>query len=217
MPEKNHFIPPPVIAALGPAYKALEEKNFLEALRLSTAYVSDTNAITRLEAAKVAAVAHFELGNFVAAGPLFKAVAQTEPTPRHWLSALTCFALENNPTEARAAFKQAEITCAQPHTEQWESDEPTFSYILYYYIQALCDTKQLDEAATELARLAALYLATNGEPSALPLPLLLEVAARVHRARSITAELPAWLDTLGASASAPDADTIAQYKAKLQK
>lgn len=216
MPGKNHFISPPAAAALGPAFKALEEKNYAEALKLATAYLSDTNPTTSLEAAKAAALAHFQLGDFSAAAPLFSKVALGSSTPHNWLNVLTSLTLAKKPDGTKDILETVEKVCAQPPDGGWE-DEPSFAFVLYYFIQALCDTGEFAKAQEELNRLAELYNSslhahTQNLP---PLTNLLELAVRVFSGQKQLASLHIWLDQLSPKVSNTKQEQILKLKNKL--
>lgn len=214
MPGKNHFISPPAAAALGPALKALEEKNYPEALKLATAYLSDTNQITSLEASKVAAAAYFNVGNFAAAAPLFKKIAEADSTPHNWLSVLTSQTLAKEHAAANKTLHIIERVCEEPAAPA-ETEQPTFAFVLYYFVQALCDTQQFEQAAIELARLKTLCVQYQSSTEVPPLKFLLELALRVAKGLGQKAELHTWLETLLPHVAQDQQNEILKLKNKL--
>ncbi len=156
MHDKKSFISHPAATALTPAWRALENNDFAEALRLAAAYLNDTNAATHLEAARVAAAARFNLGQFTEALPLFTKIAEKEPTLPHWASVLNAAALAKNTPLTELALSKIEQIYNDP-SSKYTAVDISFHYILFYFIHALCDAGNFDRAFIELNRLRRTY------------------------------------------------------------
>ncbi len=221
MTDKKTFIPQPAVAALTPAWRALEEGNYGEALKLANAYLNDTNISTHREAAKVVAPAHFHLGNYGAALPLFTEIAEHEPTPTHWMSVLTAATLSHNMNAADGALARIEQLYRVRSGREW-NDEVSLDFVLYYFIQALCDVGEFSSARIMLDRLCKTYeTATIENGSALLTPrapsveLFLAAAHRVFHGLNDIPGFRTWLERLSGSVNTEAVSNINQWLEKI--
>lgn len=196
------------------AEEELEEANDGAAIERAEPFLDADRPAVRRRALRITGLAHFHRGDYDAAVPFLREVAEAEETTDAWFNVVTSATMAGQVSKGLQAFRRA--------TELNDSEGLTLPKMHYYFARALIDTGEYERALQPLEWLREAYadlgITDNHFVHRRGFPFLdhtLELVVEVFRELARDAEGRAWLDVLAPEVDEQGNETIDKYKQKL--